>query len=120
MSATGNLQSSVNISIDAMNELIVATNMYRQEVDKAADEIRLICQQMEDDESLKGGDGDLIRENFKAISVSCRGLHDSTKYIAGVLNGKLSHAIKMMEGRTAAASTEAIQQANAKTGVFKK
>lgn len=119
MSATGNLTSNIKLNVDTLNSLIVLTNKYRQDVDKAADEIRLICQQMEDNESLKGGDGDLIRENFKNLSIACKGLYVSTAYIGKALNGRLADTIeKAAKGKNSGG--DAASKAAAKVGVYKK
>lgn len=120
MAATGNLSGNVKINTDSLNEVIVFSNRYRQEVDRAADEIKMICGQMEDDASLKGGDGDLIRENFRTIAIACDGLRESTEKISAVLNDKLVKAIAQTKGMNAAASTEAINKAARKAGTLKK
>lgn len=118
MAATG--MSQIKLSTESLDELIVFSNKYRQEVSNSADEIMKICRQMEENEALKGGDGDQIRENFATIAVACKGLNESTTYISKILNDRLKKAIDMTKNRTGASSEEAIKKASSKTGVFKK
>ena len=75
---------------------------------------------MEDNESLKGGDGDMIRENFKTISVACQGLYNSTTYISKVLNDRLVKAIELTKGKTIGESGDKIKSTAKNAGVLKK
>ena len=59
MSTKGPIDARIDVG--ALNEVIVYANQYRQEVSAKADAIRTVCRKMEDEESLKGGDGDHIR-----------------------------------------------------------
>jgi hypothetical protein len=107
------------IDVMALNEIIIFANHYRSEVTERVETIRKLCKQMEEEESLKGGDGDQIRANFEKIASGCNQLDKSTEYIVKVLNDKLGTAIKMRHGSTTNAATEAVTQAANKTGVLK-
>lgn len=107
------------IDTGALNETIVFANQYRHDVSDAADQIRRICAMMEEEESLKGGDGDVIRENFAKLAVGCNNLDKSTQYITKVLNDKLASAIQMRHGQTVGSSTETMDKAAQNAGMFK-
>ena len=108
------------IDTGALNELIVYAGQYKADLDDAAREIIELCKKMEEEESLKGGDGDAIRENFREISKMATNLMQSVNYIHKVLNDKLGNAINMRHGQTVGDSSEAIKKAASKTGVMKK
>jgi hypothetical protein len=103
----------------AMNEIIVFANQYRQDLEEKATEIATICKRMEEEESLKGGDGDLIRENFAKISVGCTNIKSSTERIITALNAGLEKLIEASKGRTVASAAEKMQSATQKAGVLK-
>lgn len=117
MAGKGPLDTKIDTG--ALNEVIVFANQYRIEVSQRAQDIRRICAQMEDEESLKGGDGDVIRENFAKIAAGCNNLDKSTQFIAKQLNERLGHAIEMRHGKSIGSSTESIDKAAQKTGIFK-
>lgn len=117
MGTKGNLDTKIDTV--ALNEVIVFANQYRQEVTDASNEIRSICQNMENEESLQGGDGDVIRENFKAIAQGCNNLDRSTEKIVKVLNDKLSVAINMRHGSTIGDSSDKVTAATKQVGVLK-
>lgn len=104
----------------AINEIIVFANQYRQEVTEQAERICQLCQQMTDNESLNGGDGEEIKANFKTIASGCKQLEASAKNIVDNLNKNLESIIKMSKGTTTAASTDAAKKAAAGMGVLKK
>lgn len=118
MAGKGPLDTKIDTG--ALNEVIVFANQYRIDVSQKAQDIRRICASMEEEESLKGGDGDVIRENFAKIAVGCNNLDKSTQYIAKQLNERLGHAIEMRHGKSVAGSTDSINQATQKQGVFAK
>jgi len=107
------------IDVQALNEIIIFANRYRSEVTDNVERIRTLCKRMEEEESLKGGDGDQIRANFEKIASGCNQLDKSTEFIVKQLNEKLGVAIKMRHGATTSASTETVAQAANKTGVLK-
>lgn len=118
MSAKGPIDARIDVG--ALNEVIVYANQYRQEVSSKADAIRTVCRKMEDEESLKGGDGDRIRECFATIAKGCNQLDKSTEKIVSVLNDKLSTAIKMRHGQTTNAATDSTTAATKKVGFMNK
>lgn len=117
MAGKGPLDTKIDTA--ALAEVIVFGNQYRQDVSQRSADIRRICKQMEDEESLKGGDGDVIRENFAMIAVGCKQLDDSTQFITKVLNEKLGVAIHMRHGQTVGSSGDNMQKAVKQAGVFK-
>ena len=118
MSTKGPIDARIDVG--ALNEVIVYANQYRPEVSAKADAIRTVCRKMEDEESLKGGDGDHIRECFATIAKGCNQLDKSTEKIVAVLNDKLATAIGMRHGATSNAASEAVTSANKKVGFMNK
>ena len=114
-----NKSLDTKIDIGAMNEIIVHGQQYKNEMSAAAGEIRSICQQMSEDESLAGGDGEQIKANFATIAEGCTNLEKSLEYIMKILNEKLAPAIEMRRGATLGDSTEVAKSATDKVGVFK-
>lgn len=104
----------------ALNEIIVFANQLKQDCDEKAEHIRKICLQMEDEESLKGGDGDVIRENFKQTAAGISKLESSVSFIVSKLNSNLEAVTKMYAGKNTQGSTEAVNAAAKKTGMFHK
>lgn len=104
----------------ALNEIIVFANQLKQDCSEKAEHIRRICLSMEDEESLKGGDGDVIRENFKQIASGINKLEGSITFIVSKLNTSLEAVTRMYAGKNTAASTEAVNAAAKKTGIFNK
>ena len=117
MAGKGPLDAKIDTG--ALNEVIVFANQYRQDVSDKADQIRHICASMEEGESLKGGDGDVIRENFAKIAIGCNNLDKSTQYIAKVLNERLGNAIEMRHGKAIGSSSDSMDKATQKVGAFK-
>lgn len=107
------------IDTNALNEVIVFANQYRQDVTDRADTIRKLCRQMEENETLKGGDGEVIRENFMKIAQGCNNLDSSTEKISKVLNDRLGKAIEMYHGKAVGSTAEDAQKAAKKVGVLK-
>ncbi len=104
----------------ALNEIIVFANQLKQDCSEKAEHIRKICLNMEEEESLAGGDGDVIRENFKKMSTSITKLEGSVTYIVQKLNVNLEAVTKMYAGKNTAAATDAADAATKKTGIFNK
>lgn len=117
MAAKGPVDTKIDTN--ALNELIVFANTYRQDVTERVDSIRKLCRQMEENESLKGGDGDIIRENFVKIAEGCNNLDKSTETIIKVLNDRLGKAIEMYHGNTLGDSEEKAAKASKNVGVLK-
>ena len=111
---------STSIDVDALTAIIVFANSYRNVVETNAAQIKSLCTAMEQDESLSGGDGDEIRENFAKLANGCSNLEKSMQAIAKVLNEKLEVAINMRHGKTLGDSTDAANKAAANMGVLKK
>lgn len=109
----------VVLDIPAINEIIVFANQYKQEVSDKADTIRTLCKQMDENESLNGGDGERIKANFRDIAAGCNQLERSVDKIVNVLNSKLETMIKMNKGTTTAAATDATKAAKSNMGVLK-
>lgn len=118
MAVKGQIDASIDVG--ALNEVIVFANSYRQDVITAADTIRKLCQNMLEEESLKGGRGEVIREQFAAIATGCQKLEKSTEHIVRVLNDKLKPAIEALKAGSAANSGESMSNATKKTGVYNK
>lgn len=113
-------QLDANIDVGALNEVIVFANSYRQDVIEAADKIRHLCQNMLEEESLKGGRGEVIREQFAAIASGCQKLEKSTEHIVRVLNDKLKPAIEALKAGSAAGAADKMSSATKKAGVYNK
>lgn len=107
------------IDLPAINELIVFMSKYRMEVIEKTQRIITICKTMSEDESLNGGDGEEIKNNFITIATGCNKLSQSVEYIVNKLNDKLSVGIDMTKGKTTKDSTEKSKTAAAKLGVMK-
>lgn len=116
------MKGSLDMVVDgpALNEIIVFANQLKQECGERAEHIRKICTNMEEEESLAGGDGDVIRENFKQIATAITKLETSISYIVAKLNTSLEHITRMYAGKNTAASTDAANAAAKKTGIFNK
>lgn len=116
------VKGSTDTKLDsaALNEIVVYSNMYAREVEQAADEIRTVCRKMEDEESLKGGDGDAIRANFELIAKGATHISRSAQEISKILDDKLGTIIKMNKGSYSDASGEAAKKAADAAGVVKK
>ena len=111
---------STTIDVDALTGIIVFCNSYKQLVDSNAAQIKALCKSMETEESLVGGDGDVIRTNFARIAEGCVNLENSTAQITKVMNEKLERAIDMRHGKTVGDTTDAANKAAANMGVLKK
>lgn len=111
---------STSIDVDALTAIIVFANSYRNVVETNAAQIKALCKSMKEDESLSGGDGDDIRENFSKLADGCTNLEKSMQVIAKVLNEKLEVAIQMRHGQTLGDSTDKANKAAASAGVLKK
>lgn len=115
------VKGPVDTKIDknAVSELIVFANQHKNAIAEDAEVIRTLCRQMEEEESLKGGDGEAIRAAFHTIADGCNKLEASTTYISTKLNEKLAVMIQMGKGATTASATETAQKVNKQIGVFK-
>ena len=118
MSTKGKLDTIVDAP--ALQEIIVSANRLRQECTKSADNIRKVCLNMEEEESLKGGDGDIIREAFASISSGVTNLEKSLSFVTQTLNNNLEKILKMVAGKSTGAMQEETQAATKKMGIFKK
>ena len=101
----------VVLDVPAINEIIVFANHYRQGVTASADTIRTLCAQMQDNESLAGGDGEEIRENFKIIGEGCTQLEQSVEKIVTVLNNRLETMLQMNKGKISGDSKDTAKKA---------
>lgn len=117
MGAKGPLD--VVLDIPAINEIIVFANQFKQEVNEHSSAIRNLCKQMTDDESLNGGDGEIIKANFKVIADGCTQLENSIEKIVTILNQRLEKLIQMNKGKTTADSTEAASKAAKNMNIVK-
>lgn len=118
MSNNKGLDTTVDTAV--LNGLIVSGNMFCKDTLEISDSISTIARKMEDDESLKGGDGDQIRESFSQIAVGAKNVSKSAKQITHVLNDKLDKALKAKQGRFGADSSSQAKTATAKAGIQKK
>lgn len=116
------VKGAVNTSIDVneLSSLIVFARRYAEEVGAASDEIRTLCAGMAEEESLKGGDGEMIREQFAKIGTACASIDKSVQYIVRVLNDKLKTSLQMTHTTASSTSEDAISSASKKAGMFKK
>lgn len=116
------LKGSSNAVLDAsaMNEVIVFANQYKRDVQGDAEQIQAICRTMEDEESLKGGDGENIRANFITISKGCENMVKSMDEITKYLNDVLYKILATKQGKSDMGATEAAAKAAAAAGVNKK
>lgn len=110
----------VVVDAPAVNEIIVFANQYRQEAIEKTDLIIDICRKMTEDESLNGGDGELIKANFQTIASGSTKLAQSIKAIVDGLNQNLESIIKMKKGTTIGDSSEKAKAAANNMGVLKK
>lgn len=104
----------------AINEIIVFANGYRQGILQSVDTITSLCQQMNEDESLNGGDGEDIKASFRTIAAGCNKLEKSVQRIVDNLNVSLQGILDMDKGKTTATSTESAKAAANNMGVLKK
>ena len=118
MGAKGTVDTKIDTG--ALNEIIVFANMYKTEVSSLAEEIRTICRKMDEEESLKGGDGDGIRDSFDTIATGCQQIAKSAEQIAKILDTKLSKALNMKNGAMSANASESASAAAKKAGVVRK
>lgn len=116
------VKGAVNTAIDVneLSSLIVFAKRYSDEVSSASDEIRTLCRGMAEEESLKGGDGEMLREQFAKIGTACSSIDKSVQYIVEVLNEKLKDALQMTHATASSQSEDAINTAAKKAGVLKK
>lgn len=116
------VKGSVDTKIDtgALNEIIVYSNLFSKEVCDAVEQIQTICRRMEEEESLKGGDGEMIRESFIKISKGCMQIATSAKGISKTLDNRLGKALGMGKGSIAGNAAESAKSAADKAGVIRK
>lgn len=116
------VKGAVNTSIDVneLSSLIVFARRYAEEVSAAANEIRTLCAGMAEEESLKGGDGEAIRDQFAKIGTAYASIDRSVQYIVNVLNDKLKTSLQMTHTTASGVSEDAVAQASKQAGVFKK
>ena len=112
--------TDVRIDIPKLNELIVATSNYRNTIKDKVETIRIICKAMEENETLKGGDGDAIREAFATIGKGCTELNTSAQYIVQKLEDKLSGAITLRHGVYSGDAIEQAKKSTANIAAYKK
>lgn len=113
-------QLDANIDVGALNEVIVFANAYRQDVLGNAEEIRKLCDNMLEEESLKGGRGEVLREQFANIATGCQKIEKSTEHIVRVLNDKLKPAIEALKAGSASNAADTMASATKKSGVYNK
>lgn len=118
MGSKGKLDTIVDAP--ALQEIIVSANRLRTECSKSADHIRAVCTNMAEEESLKGGDGDVIREAFSNISSGVTNLEKSLTFVTQTLNNSLEKVLKMVAGKSTGAMQEETNKATKKMGIFKK
>ena len=116
------VKGAVNTTIDVneLSSLIVFAKRYSEEVSAASDEIRTLGSGMAQEESLKGGDGEAIREQFAKIGTACSNIDRSVQYIVDTLNEKLKSALQMTKSTASSQSEDAVASAVKKAGVLKK
>lgn len=116
------VKGAVDTKLDpnALASLVVFINRYQDEVNTASTEVRTICRKMEDEETLKGGDGEIIRQEFATIASGFVNIENSVHYVVKVLNDKLKSVIDMNKGTTTADSQDQVNSAAKKAGTFKK
>ncbi len=116
------MKGSLDMVVDgpALNEIIVFANQLKTDCCEKAEHIRKICLSMEEEESLSGGDGDVIRENFKKTATGINKLEGSITYIVAKLNTSLESVVKMYAGKNTQAVSEQMDSATKKTGMFNK
>ena len=116
------VKGSVDATLDApaLNEVIVFANSMRSNLNEHADNIRAICQNMSSDESLVGGDGEVIKKNYETIASTITTLEQSFEHIVTILNQKLEVIYQMNAGKNTAASTEAAEHAKKNTALYEK
>lgn len=102
----GNFASNDTITdTSALNELIVFANIYNTEVGQNAKKIKDICNKMEADKTLVGGDGDAIRECFHQVGLTADKCADTAHTVATRLNESLDKAITSITKESAAAAS---------------
>lgn len=116
------VKGAVNTTIDVneLSSLIVFAKRYSEEVSAASEEIRTLCRGMAEEESLKGGDGEQLREQFAKIGTAYGEIDKSVQYIVKTLNDKLKSALEMTHTTASSQSEDAINTAAKNAGVFKK
>lgn len=117
MAGKGNFKFDVK----SLSEIIVQANMYKQTVVDSSTQIRALCKQMEEEESLAGGDGEEFREAFVKLGTGMVRLEESISNVVSVLDEKLSLIMeKMTSGHATGSTTEDVAAASKKAGFMKK
>lgn len=110
----------MQIDIPSLEAVIVGAGRLRNECQQRANTIRQICNSMETDETLVGGEGDTIRECFQDIAAGVTNIENSIDYAIRNLNTALEKAIKLQKSRMSGSLAEDTKSATNKAGVFKK
>ena len=118
MGAKGSTDTKLDSA--ALNEIVVYSNVYSREVGQQSTEIQTICRKMEDDESLKGGDGEGIRQNFELIAKGAKHMSASAAEISKILDDKLGTIINMNKGKFSDAANDAAKKAADAAGAVRK
>lgn len=106
------------VSRSALNEIIIYMNQYHTQVTEKVTMAQGICQRMLDEESLKGGDGEQIREGFQEISKGLSNLSKSIDKIVRALNKNLGATMEASQNKYGAAAKDKATAAANKTGVL--
>lgn len=118
MSTKGNMDTKLDAG--ALNEIVVFANMNQREIASEAQEIITICRQMEDEESLKGGDGETFRAAFSDIAKGANKIAKSTEQISEILDKRLGQLIELNKDKFAGSAKEQTATAANKAGVMAK
>lgn len=113
-------KGQIKVNNDSVSAIVVASRAYKGDVDTGILEIKRLCQQLLDNESLKGGDGELIREAARTLADRTQNLAKSADEIWKKLDKLVVLIAEAQGGRTAGNLHETVNKAGKNIGIYKK
>lgn len=111
---------NTNVDFEAINAVILAAGKYQSRAEDITNEIRKICEQMKNDETLVGNNGDIIRECFASIGKGAQDVQESLHKLVNITDKALGRALKAAQTQHTAEAEEAATAAAKNTGVYGK
>lgn len=111
---------ALNMNPAALEAIIVATNRTKAVIGEESENIDHVCTNMEQEESLKGGGGDDIREKFAEISDGTKKIKASLEKAVKNLNDSLEKLIPLLKAQVDDETASRVKSQVGKAGVYKK
>lgn len=111
---------NTNIDFDAINAVILAAGKYKNVAESVTTEIRKIADQMRDEESLIGGNGEVIRDCFVEIGQGAYEVEMSLQQLIKLVDIALGKAMRSTESNVTNNAADEAANAAKNAGVYKK